>query len=219
MPDRPAPALRADARRNLEKLKAAAAEVFREQGLSAPLEEVAQRAGVSIGTLYNRFGGRQELIDAVVPQLAEAKLGEAMRRAGAQPTPWSRFAAYIEEMCALQAADTALNDIIARSYQDAAELTAICAESVAYGTRLLAEAQADGSLRPDLTADDVFVVFWLNSQLTRATAAAAPDAWRRHIAFLLDGLRTPAATSLPAGPETVTASLPTLLGGGTPRRR
>lgn len=166
MPDHaaPTPALRADARRNLEKLKAAAVEVFQERGLSAPLEEVAQRAGVSIGTLYNRFGSRQELIDAVVPDLAASKLGEAMQRAQQQSTPWQRFAAYIEDMCALQAADIALNDIIARSYQDATKLTAICADSVAFGTRLIAEAQADGSLRPDLTADDVFVIFWLNAQ-------------------------------------------------------
>ncbi|MER6176563.1 helix-turn-helix domain-containing protein [Streptosporangium sp. NPDC001681] len=211
--------MRADARRNLEKLKSAAVEVFQERGLSVPLEEIAQRAGVSIGTLYNRFESRQELIDVVVPDLAAAKLGQAMQRAREQTSPWQRFAVYIEEMCALQAADTALNDIIARSYQDATALAAICDESVTFGTRLITEAQADGSLRPDLTPDDVFVMFWLNAHLTRTTSAAAPDAWRRHIALLLDGLRTSAATQLPTGPDSVAAALPVMLTGGAPRRR
>jgi AcrR family transcriptional regulator len=209
--------LRADARRNLEKLRVAALEVFQELGLSAPLEDVAQRAGVSIGTLYNRFASRQELIDAVVPELAAAKLGQAMRRAQEQTGPWQRFAVYVEEMCALQAADPALNDIIARSYQDSTELTAICQDSVTVGSRLLAEAQADGSLRPDLTADDVFLVFWLNAHLTRTTSAVAPDAWRRQIAFLLDGLRAGAATPLPVGPDVVATALPVMLTGGRSR--
>jgi AcrR family transcriptional regulator len=213
------PTLRADARRNLERLKAAALEVFQERGLSAPLEVVAQRAGVSIGTLYNRFASRQELIDAVVPELAAAKLGQAVQRAREQTSPWQRFAVYIEQMCALQAADPALNDIIARSYQDSTELTAICQDSVTVGSRLLAEAKADGSLRPDLTADDVFLVFWLNAHLTRTTSTVAPDAWRRQIAFLLDGLRAGAATPLPVGPDAVATALPLMLSGGRSRAR
>lgn len=205
--------MRADARRNLEKLRTAAIEVFQERGLDVALEEVAQRAGVSIGTLYNRFGSRQELVDAVVPDLAAAKLGEVMRRAAEQPTRWERFAVYIEGMCALQAADSALNDIIARSYQDATALTAVCAESITFGTRLIAEAQAEGSLRADLTPDDVFVLFWLNAHLTRTTSATAPDAWRRHVAIQLNGLRASAATPLPTGPDEVAAALPAMLGG------
>ena len=57
---RPAQGLRADARRNLDKLRAAAAEAFSERGLDMPLEEIAARAGVSIGTLYNRLGPRRD---------------------------------------------------------------------------------------------------------------------------------------------------------------
>lgn len=206
--------MRADAHRNMEKLRTAAVEVFQERGLHAPLEEIAKRAGVSIGTLYNRFEGRQELVDAVVPEVAAAKLGEAMRRAGEQDSPWQRFVVYVEEMCALQATDTALNDVIARSYQDAAALTSICNESVAFGTQLMNEAQADGSLRPDVTPDDVFVMFWLNAHLTRTTSRVAPDAWRRQIALQLDGLRAGAATPLPVEPESVTRALPEMLAAG-----
>ena len=53
--------------------------------------------------------------------------------------------------------------------------------------------------------------------MTRATSAVAPDAWRRQIAFLLDGLRAGAATQLPVGPESVATALPIMLTGGRPR--
>src|SRR5437763_15402999 len=60
-----APHLRADARRNRDQLLAAARDGFVEQGPAAPLEEVAQRAGVGIGTLYRRFPDRRALLRAV----------------------------------------------------------------------------------------------------------------------------------------------------------
>ncbi|MEU0358086.1 TetR/AcrR family transcriptional regulator [Streptomyces cyaneofuscatus] len=60
-------ALRRDARDNVAKLRAAALEVFTAKGLGAPLEETAKAAGVSVGTLYNRFGPREALIDSVIP--------------------------------------------------------------------------------------------------------------------------------------------------------
>jgi len=63
------------------------------------------------------------------------------------------------------------------------------------------------------------MVFWLNAHLTRTTSAAAPDAWRRQIALLLDGLRADAATPLPVGPETVATALPVMLAGGRSRAR
>ncbi|HEY1704146.1 MAG TPA: helix-turn-helix domain-containing protein, partial [Trebonia sp.] len=58
--------LRADARRNIEKVMEAAAEAFARDGLDVPLEDIARSAGVRAGTIYNRFGGREGLLDAVV---------------------------------------------------------------------------------------------------------------------------------------------------------
>ena len=85
-------ALRADARRNVEKLLAAAREVFCERGLGAPLDAVAARAGVSIGTLYNRFPTREALIDAALPELVACELAAVAEQSLAEPTPWRRFA-------------------------------------------------------------------------------------------------------------------------------
>src|SRR5213595_1298592 len=63
---------RADARRNYDKLVAAARAVFTEDGTSAPLEDVAERAGVGIGTLYRHFPTRQALLEAVYLEEVQA---------------------------------------------------------------------------------------------------------------------------------------------------
>src|SRR6266566_9649705 len=60
-----APRMRADARRNRDQILIAARDIFADHGPGAPLEEIARRAGVGIGTLYRRFPDRQSLLRAV----------------------------------------------------------------------------------------------------------------------------------------------------------
>jgi hypothetical protein len=69
--------------------------------------------------------------------------------------------------------------------------------------RIVERAQEDGTLRPDLTNADLVFAFAANAQLSRATVESAPDAWRRQVAFLLDGLRAGAARRILA-PDRVT---------------
>jgi AcrR family transcriptional regulator len=193
--------LRADARRNVEKLRDAAVQVFQEKGLHAPLEEIAKLAGVSAGTLYNRFGCREALIDAVMPALAAASLGEVGQRALAHPDPWGGFASYVEGVCELQASDAALNDVISRRYA-AEHLTVVCRVTEERERYIIERAQREGALRADFTREDMLFVFWSTAMLVRHTARAAPDAWRRSVGFLLDGLRAEAAHPLPVDPLT-----------------
>jgi len=70
--------LRRDAQDSVARLRAAALEIFRTNGLDASLYEIARAAGVSIGTLYHRFGTREGLIDAVIPEIADCRL-QALR--------------------------------------------------------------------------------------------------------------------------------------------
>ncbi|GAA5065013.1 AcrR family transcriptional regulator [Thermocatellispora tengchongensis] len=193
--------LRADARRNVEKLKAAAVEVFREKGLHAPLEEITKRAGVSKGTVYHRFGSREGLIDAVMPDLAIAALGEAAERALACEDPWEGFAGYVEDVSRIQASDPALNDVISRRYA-AEQLAVVCRVAEEREREIIERAQRAGALRADFTREDMLFVFWSTAMLVRHTADTAPDAWRRSIGFLLDGLRAEAARPLPVRPLT-----------------
>jgi len=182
--------MRRDARRNLERLVAAAVQVFAERGLDAPLEEIAQVAGVSTGTLYNRFGGRDALIDAVMPALIETRIQDALTRAEAEADAWDAFALYVTLICQMQATDLALNDAVSRRFPDATRLTEICDAQLDSARDLVTRAQQAGSMRPDVTAEDLAYLFWSTSMIVRATGGLAPETWRRALALFLDGLRT-----------------------------
>jgi AcrR family transcriptional regulator len=195
--------MRADAQRNAEKLRAAAAELFQERGLDVPLKEIARRAGVSHGTLYNLFGSREALIDEVVTDLAGDRLEEAAEQALSFEDAWEGFAYYVEKLCELQAIDPAVADVIGGRYPGAERLMAVCGRTLDASKRIVERARQAGALRPDFTSEDLVFVFPANAVLARATTDAAPDAWRRSVAFLLDGLRTEAARRpLPVGPLT-----------------
>jgi AcrR family transcriptional regulator len=180
--------LRADARRNMEKVMAAAAEAFAADGLDVPLEDIARSAGVRAGTIYNRFGGREGLLDAVVADVAAGWLRAVIDRATGQDTAWSRFTAFVEGMCEEQAADPVFNDVFSRRYPDAPGLRAVCDQSLAFGAGLIRDAQACGALRPGFSASDLARIFAVNAYLVR-DCPAGDDGWRRTLQFTLDGLR------------------------------
>ncbi|MFE4449989.1 TetR/AcrR family transcriptional regulator [Streptomyces sp. NPDC056796] len=196
--------MRADARRNAEKLRAAAAELFQERGLEVPLKEIARRAGVSHGTLYNLFGTREALIDEVVSDLASGRLDEVAGRALSFEDAWEGFVYYVEKVCELQAADPAVADVVGGRYPRAELLMAVCHRAQDAGTRIIDRARHDGTLRPDFTVEDLMLTFGTNALLARASSGPAPDVWRRSVAFLLDGLRAEAAH----GPLTVAPPAP-----------
>ena len=194
--------MRQDARRNSEKLAAAALEVFAEQGLDAPLGEIAARAGVRPGTIYNRFGGRSALIDSVMPSILAERIQGFVRDAEATDDPWEAFAGYVTSVCAMQATDSALNDAVSRRITDAEQLTAICDAQLEWIRPLVERARQAGVLRPDFATEDLSFLFWSTANVVRATARTAPDAWRRSLALTLDGLRTGPPRPLPVGPLT-----------------
>ena len=169
--------VRSDARANLEKLRAAALEIFLAKGLDAPLEEIARAAGVSIGTLYYRFGSREALIDAVIPDIAGSKLQALGISVLAKDTPRQRLEAFVSGMIELQGEDRGLNDAIMRRYPDAIALLGVCDRSTELGRSLVAEAHADGSLAPEFTEDDLFRLLWLAGVANRDPHA--PTGWQR----------------------------------------
>ncbi|MFJ2404209.1 TetR/AcrR family transcriptional regulator [Streptomyces xanthochromogenes] len=190
------PALRADARRNVEKLRKAAADAFSAHGLDTPLETIAKLAGVSVGTIYNRFGNRDALMDQVVNELADRQVRAAMTVAdGTTGSAWDRLLAYIEAICQSQADDPAFNDAFSRRYPNAPALKAVCDRSLVFATELAAGARAEGALREDAHMDDIARFFQVNGDLVRA----GDDAGRRRVlALLFEGLRArPGSRPLP----------------------
>lgn len=180
--------VRSDGRATLEKLLAAALEIFLAKGLDAPLEEIARTAGVSIGTLYYRFASREELIDAVIPDVAGSKLQALGAIVLAKDTPRQRLEAFVHGMIELQGADPGLNDAILRRYPDAVALLGVCDRSTELGRRLVSDAHADGSLAPDFTEDDLFCLLWLAGIASRDPHA--PTGWQRVIAHALEAAWT-----------------------------
>jgi AcrR family transcriptional regulator len=199
-PPRPARPLRRDARRNRDAIVAAARQVFCDHGLEAPLEEIARRAGVGIATLYRRFPSRVELLDAVLADTVQAHV-DAAEHALAMDDPWDGFVHYLEQTCRLQAADRGLNDVMGMRFPRATATEAAKARLFELVGQVVQRAQENGQLRADLTLEDLALVTWANTRILPACrAAGAPDAWRRHLGFLLDGFRAERASPLPEPP-------------------
>ena len=169
--------LRRDAQANVEKLHAAALAVFSRRGLSAPLEDIAREAGVSIGTLYNRVGSREDLIDAVVPAVAGEKLMALKEQALNRPSPRARLESFITGIIDLQLSDPALNDAMLRRFPNATSLIEACDRSTALGQDLIDDAHAAGALSRDFTAEDLMTVLWMVG--TASHDPSAPAGWRR----------------------------------------
>jgi AcrR family transcriptional regulator len=192
--------LRTDAERNRARIIDAATAAFARRGLDVPLEEVAGEAGVGIGTLYRRFAGREELIGACFEHRL-AQYAQAAEDALAAPDGWSGFAGYVERICAMQAADRGLADVLNRSLPNAKQLEAHRSRGYELSVRVIERAQAEGTLRTDLVAEDLALLFMANAGVVEVTRGAARDAWRRFLAIVLDGLRSEGASSLPAPPS------------------
>lgn len=171
--------LRADARRNREALVAAAREVFGAKGVDAPLDEIARRAGVAIGTLYNRFPTRTDLVEAAfLPVLegAEAAAEEALAR----EDPWEGFVLFLERSIRMQVDDRGFTQVCTRAFDSTSRLEKAKQANASRIGRIIGRAQEAGALRPDFRGEDLAIVF--------AAATAAPD-WRRALGLVLGGLR------------------------------
>jgi AcrR family transcriptional regulator len=200
-PDRPAPRpLRRDAQRNREAIVEAARQVFCDQGLEAPLEQIARHARVGIATLYRRFPSRAALLDAVLTVDLQAHI-DAAEQALAIDDPWDGFAFYLEQSCRLQATYRGLNDVMGMRFPRATAVEAAKARLFELLGQVVDRAQQSGQLRADLTLEDLAFLNWANTRILPAVrAAGAPDAWRRHLGLLLDGLRAERAHPLPHPP-------------------
>lgn len=188
--------LRTDAERNRSRIIDAATAAFARRGLDVPLEQVAEGAGVGIGTVYRRFGGRDGLIGACFERRL-AEYAAAAEDALGAADGWTGFRQYVERVCAMQAADRGLADMLNRSLPNAKSLEAHRTRGYELSMRLIKRAQDEGAMRPDVVAEDLALLFMANAGVIDVTSGAAPDAWRRFVAIFLDGLRAGGAEPVP----------------------
>jgi AcrR family transcriptional regulator len=179
--DRP---LRADARRNRERILAAARVACAEHGPAVQMDDVARRAGVGVGTVYRHFPTKDALIEALVAEKVRVTT-ENLREALEIEDPWEAFAAGVRRNAEVMAADAALRDALIRLGPAARASDADYAEVNAAAGRLVTRAQEAGVLRDDVTVEDVGALI---GGLCASMAHPELD-WRRHLEVLLDGLR------------------------------
>ena len=186
---------RSHARRNHELLVAAAREVFAERGVEASLEEIARRAGVGVGTLYRHFATREALVEAVF----ERRIGELVaspRPPRPSPTAGSRSSACssgsLEIAGRRPPAQGRLPALAAGRRPRASAAREEMRAARSSGAR--ARPRARAACASDFAFPDLALLLWSFSPLIDATAEVAPSAWRRHLHWLLDGLRAEAAT-------------------------
>lgn len=181
-------ALRADAARNREKLLTAATRLFAEHGLNVPMEHIARRAEVSIGTLYKHFPTRDAFFEAIFPERLAA-LEALGRKALDDPDPWQGFAGYLQDLFAMHAEDHGLNEVLARELPNAAGVVKSCQQGAGHAAELIERAHADGRLRPDFTIADMSTLTRAMARVIRDSLDAGTDEWRHFLAIYLDGLR------------------------------
>lgn len=192
--------LRADAERNRTAIVEAAREVFAEQGVDAPLDEIAKRAGTGNATLYRRFPTRGDLIAAVFADRMADHLA-AVEAALANEDPWEGFASYVEVVTAMQARDHGIADLVTMDVAGAPGIEQLRARAFDGLVRLVERAQTAGVLRADFTTEDVVVVLMANAGLVERAIGIAGDASARLTHLLLDAFRADAATDGPVAPS------------------
>jgi AcrR family transcriptional regulator len=145
---------RADARRNYEKVLAAAREAFAEGGESTALEEIARRAGVGIGTLYRNFPNRQALLEALYVDEVEELCRSAAALEGADP--WEALSGWFERFVGYLATKQALAaELLNYVDRDAEVFKASRAALFEAGEPLLKRAQDAGVVRKDVGIAEV----------------------------------------------------------------
>lgn len=185
---------RVDAQRNRERLLDATRRLFAEHGVDVPVREIAGEAGVGIATLYRHFPTRDGLVDAVLEDAFDALIADG-EWALEQGDAWVGFTGLVERTLERCARDRGLRDAFetergrTRAAAMRRRLRPILAE-------LVERAQKQGTLRPDFTAQDVWLVFWGANGVIAFASDVAADLWRRQLGFVLDGLQATGATRL-----------------------
>jgi AcrR family transcriptional regulator len=178
--------LRADARRNREKIVTAARECFGASGATAQVDDVARGAGVGIGTVYRHFPTKEALLGAVAAELFGELADDAEAVLAAEP-PGEALFTFIRRSAQKQSEHRALSDV----FFEMPELKAGAANELERLIRgdeaLVAAAKRAGTLRRDFETTDIPLIMCAVGRVQ----AFADDAtlWQRHLDFVLAGLR------------------------------
>ena len=180
--------LRADARRNRERIVAAAREVFAECGQAAQMDDIARAAGVGVGTVYRHFPTK----DALVGELLRAKFrghADAAERWAQRPSGWEAFEGFLRESFAAMAADATMQRMMWVTSEAAmkhAEDTQQELATVVDG--LIGRAKTEGRLRADFDVTDMPALMCAVGGVMSADNHRVRR-WEHLVEIVIDGLR------------------------------
>ncbi len=180
--------LRRDAERNRRRILEAARVAFAQQGLEVSLDAIAREAGVGVGTVYRRFSDKEQLIEALFEESLDELVAMA-RSALAVDDPWEGFLAFLEGAVTRQCEDRGLKELLLGSAHGQEQITRARDQIVPLVSELVARAQAAGCLRGDVAASDIALIQFGMGSIAEYTAEVQPDAWRRIMGLIIDGLR------------------------------
>lgn len=180
--------LRADAKRSIDALMQAAREIFAISGVDATVREIAERAGVGMGTLYRHFPQRADLITAVLHSEMDACSDAAAILAAKHP-PFEALAAWMQRYADLIGTKRGLAKALSSGDPVFEGLLTRFEERLRPAVRpLFASAIAAGEIDPDTDADEILCAV---SSLCMSAYDAKPEHARRMVALFIDGLRRP----------------------------
>ncbi|MFG2022617.1 TetR/AcrR family transcriptional regulator [Streptomyces sp. NPDC048825] len=180
--------LRADARRNRDRLLEVARQAFATEGLSVSLDEIARRAGVGPGTLYRHFPTKEALFEAVVHERLRHLVDEA-RALSRADDPGAALFTILDRVVADAAEKADLIEALAGAGVEVrTTVSATAADLRREIGHILARAQDDGTVRADIGTADLMAVLGGVLLALRHPANKAADP-RRSLAIVLDGLR------------------------------
>jgi AcrR family transcriptional regulator len=182
--------LRADARRNRERILASGRKLFAREGPDAQMDEIAAHAGVGIGTVYRHFPTKEALLTAMVRGRFQ-EFAEIARQAETISDPFAALASVMRGSAEVVEGDTgfqlAMMGANQLDWEGIEQEKAALAEIV---TRVIDRGIAAGVVREDFSFED-FPMLMCGITSTMYYQPGRAD-WRRHLELVLDGLRTPA---------------------------
>jgi AcrR family transcriptional regulator len=179
--------LRADARRNRERILQAAKEVFADQGADAQMDDVARRAGVGVGTVYRHFPNK----DALIAELVREKFStftERVNQGLEEDDAWEALCAVLYDNAELMSRNVAIQEALRGADIDWEYVEPTRLELERASDKLIRRAQREGKMRKDFKAYELGMLMGGVCASMGGGYPTPPD-WRRHLEIVIDGLR------------------------------
>jgi AcrR family transcriptional regulator len=189
----------AQAAQNDELILQAAREVFLADP-TAPISAVAERAGVGIGALYHRYAGKEDLLRTLCRNGQETYLAEIRRALDSGDEPWAAFTGFLRRIVA--ANTHGLTTRLAGTFAPSEEQFALAEQMRSLSIELFERARGSGMLRDDVTYLDVEYLLEFLADVKLGGAGRSAELRQRHLAVIIDGLRSGQHTPLPGTPPT-----------------